>query len=1121
MATIQRILLHNFKSFRKCDLPLGGGVIEITGPNGSGKSNIVDAIRFALGETHMKSLRAKNVRELINEKATHASVTLCFDNPKAEIKRTINSEGKVVYRLNGQKVRKADVENILFTFGIDTSFYNIIPQGEVQKIVEMEPKKRRELIDALAGISEYESKKSDALRELETVENRINETNLILKEREAFLAELEKEKEAAEKYLQARDIYQRCRMTLIKTNLESCRTELEQVITRQRELQIKKETLMNEILNLEKSIKEIEKQKHDAYSNTDEISAKDSLKTSLSKIETEIRVTETLNHQLEENSESVKKSLAELENEIKNLQKSIDELELEYLEKQKHLSQLEKNINDSISSDKTTATNVWDLEKTLVELNKKIDISLEKKQQLTRIIGELIARAKALKEETTQLDASTNRESTEGMDEVEILLKRKTSVESNIKNLFEREKELNELIPEVDKKILELKESTTMMKTINKGSSLTQVVKELKEKINGIHGLVSELIEYDEKYGEAIYAGAGNRLNYLVVESIDVAKQVIEVLKRNKIGRMTFIPLKEININETVVKELSSEALGYLKDFVKVNPKYRKVMEFAFGSTILVTNLESAKLLKGKARIVTLTGELLEPNGVLSGGYQKAESINLAKLERLENELNLYLEMKKNYFLELQQIRKEMTELRRERSEIEVKIKEFEVMNKIYTRNQEENRKKSESLKNELKKIEDEIQNKETELKLLDVEIQKHDNQKKNLEKDLLAITAEKEEKLKQHKEYSHLLEEKAKTTAELEAIKHRIEILRSTLESRLKKSHELKKQSTEIESSIQKNQKILRSEDDQKIQLVKEISDLEERLNKKFSRYQELEKRYEELAALRGQKVIEKEKIENEFTKAEIRKSALQTKYSDLSAEIDYEQLKNFKILDLPKEELERMMHEAEKTITELQNTVNLKAPEIYAEKAKGVLESREKINKLAEEKDSVMRFINEVEEKKKEAFLSTFARVNENFRKLFSLLFKDSEGNLELDKPSSPFESGLHIKVVKQGKKRSLDALSGGEKSTLALLFILSMHSTKSAPFYIFDEADAALDKENCKKFGQLMRELAKTTQIIVITHNDIVLKYSDKLIGVTKNHHGESEIYGIKIEALASET
>ncbi|MFH1470134.1 MAG: AAA family ATPase, partial [Candidatus Micrarchaeota archaeon] len=313
-----------------------------------------------------------------------------------------------------------------------------------------------------------------------------------------------------------------------------------------------------------------------------------------------------------------------------------------------------------------------------------------------------------------------------------------------------------------------------------------------------------------------------------------------------------------------------------------------------------------------------------------------------------------------------------------------------------------------------------------------------------------------------------------------------------------------LKKEREGITKRIDENQSQLA----QREEMMKKASDAVQTL---FKKSEELEKTIGEVAVQVGSLERSQDRANKEMQEIAVNRATFETRLTDLKAE--YEKYNDVNPIEEPKEELEARIREGEQKQLDLGN-VNLRAPEIYEERKRDMDEIRVKIGKLSDEKNAVMRVINEIEGKKRAVFMETFTQVNDNFKKLFKTIFAREEGFLALDQPSQPFESGLQIKVKAEKNEKNVESMSGGEKSLITLLFVLSIHMSRPAPFYLLDEVEAALDKENSKKLALLVKELSKNTQFIMVTHNDQVLTTADVALGVTRTAEG-SKIVGIQLK------
>ncbi len=829
MTRITKITLQGFKSFnKKISIPFVPGVNIICGPNGSGKSNIVDSICFVLGRTSAKSLRADRLHELIfhgagiKKPADYASVTLYldnskktfpFDDPEISITRKVNRKGVSVFKINGKTTTREKILELLSSARIYPDGHNIILQGDVTNIIEMNPIERRQIIDEISGIAEYNDKKEKAKRDLEFVEQKLKEAEIIISQKYDIFKKLEEERNAAIKYQDLQKKLLILKASYAYKKMKNCEAELEK-------LEVGLFTKEEQIKRNDEDIRKIEEE--------------------LEKKENEIR--------------AIANRVVEISKKIK-IEKKLSELRSQILLKKERIS-----------------SNLREIE--------RIDSLIEK---------------------------------------LEALIAQKT--------------EFYEL-PRAVAAILDLN-------------------------LKGVYGIVRDLINVPEKYKVAIEVAAGPHLYDIIVENEDVATYCIEYLKKEKIGRAVFLPLNKIKPILFKDNELLNKkgVIGIASGLIKYPTKFMNAIEFVFGNTLVVENLDVAKELIGKARVVTLDGELIEKSGAIIGGYYA--KVHSATIENVKKEIENYIKIRKNLQIETEKLRAEVAEL-------EKRIADFELLP-------------------ETKEIID-------------------------LEK--IRIVSEKEiEELKQRRRIAY-------------------------------------------------------------------------------------EKRI---------------KLQSEIDKIRMEKARLEAEHNIAMSEV--QQYGEVKYID---EKLTVLGNLIQKVIKELNaiGPVNLRAIEEYEKFAQEFDEYKKKYEKILEEKKAVLRMIEEIEAKRKETFYKCLERVNEEFKKIFYEMLKGN-ANLELENPMD-IESGLLIQANPRGKMLlNIDTMSGGEKTLTALAFLFAIQSYKPAPFYILDEIDAALDKENTKIMAELIKRHSKDAQFIVITHNDQTIKYGDVVYGCTMVD-GETKILGLRLPA-----
>ena len=610
----------------------------------------------------------------------------------------------------------------------------------------------------------------------------------------------------------------------------------------------------------------------------------------------------------------------------------------------------------------------------------------------------------------------------------------------------------------------------------------------------------------------------------MVVENIDVAPAAIDRLKEKKAGRCTFIPLDKPQSaisSDASAASKSQNSLGLMIDYVTCERKYYPALSYVFSDTLLVKDVAAAKKVGiGKARMATIEGELLERSGIITGGSAKSSILSRTALQTLEREIESLKKEREGAYSELYSIRETISRKRREKAEAEIKAKGIE----LELGSMEAARKSIESLKKKIsllqkgaQELQSQIFQKEKSLVSLNGSIDKMQQERESLSSSIAsAQELEKEQESAQALQLRSLLSDHSELDSSIKAKESELSLMREQdgeLETERKslfaEQAEGKKQAEALSAGIEKDSSLLSQKEE-------ELSHLSASAKKFFAQLKALEEELSGISSQRGKSQFAFDSLNKQLSELEAKKAIIESRLADYAVELE-----NFgpnfpSLLDVPKAQLEELIKECDAKITSL-GAVNLKAPELYEEKKKDIDGVRSKLSLLADEKTAVLRMMDEIDAKKRDIFLSTFNGIAANFKKLFNLIFK-GEGTLLLEQPSDPFNSGLQIKVRDERHERYIDSMSGGEKSLLALLFIFAIQMHKASPFYILDEADAALDKENSRKLAGLLRQLCANTQFIVVSHNDAILSSSDIALGVMKTDDG-SKIVGIQLTTAAN--
>ncbi len=1118
---------RGFKSFRRAEANFPQGYVCLAGPNGSGKSNVTDGIRFALGEGSLKALRAKKVSELINTSSSFGEVTLYIDGERQyEIRRAIKVDGKDVktlYRINGKRSTRTLVMEELRPYGLESGSHNIIAQGQVQKIVEMSSKERRQIIDGVAGISEYDAKKDEALGELARVDAKINEANVVLGERQGLLTELERQKAEALSYMEAQENFRRSKASMV--NAEYSKLNRQHTDTVQKYAAIKSESdeLERQSSVLSCRLGELAAQQKTVTDKITSSGSREAAMQDISSLKESIGSDSATLLAQKKEIERLESLLAALHSQVESARKS-----------QKETSSQSKLLSDQISEvsskiaeleKKTTSGNIQheEIASRLESLSSKIVSLKEQKASSETSLRSAEKMLEMKRQEKDRLSSAVGKIADEKLSgEASIYKKEILSLQSELDALFDSEKEINRSLPEVEKRLFSAKDrAATLRASIapSASSMAVRAVEEMKQNgMKGIYGQVASLLTCDPKHSIAIEAAAGQRLSYVVVDNTATAMKVIDKLKEGRSGRCTIIPLDLPRLSSREKPEKGAGCLGPLLDFVEYDAAFQPAMDYVFSDTLLYDTAPNArKGGYGRCRMVTLEGELFERSGVITGGSMKGSLLSKSALDKVESEAESLKKEKDALFARLYSLREEMNAKRREKAEAEVKLKGLEIEMKT-----------AEEKRSSHKQALEAIGEIEKEILATDLEMSRIKKSSELLQSQLLSSISEHEslkgrlsseqEKAKKadvesNKKLTSLHSLRSSLDAQLKAKNDEFERLSAFYSEKEKESKgaqeelfECRKQVSALQKLISENTKLLQEKE-------AKLSELSASSSKLMAKLKEIEGQSAELAQQMGKLKVEIDRKAREIMELEVRRQTAETRLVDLKAAL--EEYSGVPTIDASRQELEALAKKSEETMNSLP-TVNLKAPELYDQKKKEIDDIRTRVNSLDSEKKAVFHMMDEIEAKKRAIFISSFTAVNDNFKRLFSYVFK-GEGTLLLENPSSPFDSGLLVKVRDEGHEKYLDSMSGGEKSLLALIFIFSIQMHKAAPFYILDEADAALDKENSKKLADLIRQLAGKTQFIVVTHNDTILSNADVALGVTRTEDG-SKIVGVQLTSAA---
>ena len=1156
---LKAVEINGFKSFgEKVYIDFNRGITSIVGPNGSGKSNILDAVLWVLGEQSYKNIRAKESQDVIfsggkeKKAATKAEVSLIidnsdryldFDNDIVKITRRIHITGENEYLINDSKSRLKEIGNLFLDTGIGKTAYSVIGQGKVERIINSSPKEIKNIIEEAAGIKKLQANRLEAQKNLGNIEVNLDKVEFILNETRENKNKIEKQAELAQKYIDLKDEKSSLAKGIFITELEQKEKNLvenEDIKVKSEEecsiLQEKFDKTLNRLTTIDLEKEEVKKQKILIDSRNKElkdvISTKETeqavtrerldnfKKDKLLKEEYSLHLENKIEKKLEEiniliaKKEELSKNILEMEAANKEFERKINELEAIKVEKTDLIESRNKKIRD-LELEKQLSSNE-------IENNeRKLKSSLDEVEILKKELDEITKKEIANNEEKDLLNSQIKAKQEE-------LAKTEERNEFLVNQLSEISKTINKLSQDIREYEYQEKTSSGKLEALirmeESNEGFFKSVKEvLNSGISGIDGVLISLIKFDDKLAKAIEAAVSGNLQDIIVEDKEVAKKCIAFLTERKLGRASFLALDTIKVSRREFKGNMPGVLGLAADLVSAEDKYKKVVDFVFGGLLIVENIDVATDILNKnlfaGNIVTVNGELVSSRGRITGGENQKSSIN--QIFERKKEIKVLEEKVSN-------LKSKIVEESKRREDLSIKLENYE---------------------NEIDKIdslEDSIRKK---MELLKKDFENLSEKSERISKELRNIKFNIDDAEKYKTSYQDRINS---SVSNIEEIEKHINSLRKDLEAdelilkeTLANIDELNKQFSDTRIIFLNNKNSIEQYERDIISKENENSDLKEEKEKNSNVVMELSQNIEELE--KNEEQLQKEieehiKIYNsENRDIEVlneRENNLSNEERELSkdkSKLETDLLHSNDRLEKITEVIEKIKTDIENINEQLTELTDITAKAVEVEKLKSskdylrslenkinnfgdvnllaineFKELKEKYDYLARERDDVVKsrkqvmdLIQEIDERIHEDFHTTYENINENFNKMCEETIRNTEGRLNIINPEDFDNCGIEIFVkFKNKKKQPLSLLSGGEKSMVAIAFIMAIFMYKPSPFTFLDEIEAALDEKNTKNLLAKLRDFTNKSQFILITHNKETMKESDSIFGVTMN-------------------
>jgi len=1192
---IKKIDIHGFKSFvDKTSLLFPRGVTGIVGPNGCGKSNIVDAIRWVLGEHNPRHLRGKLMEDVIfngsesRKPIGMAEVALTLSNDEGiapaeyvnfteiEIARRLYRSGESEYYINKVQCRLKDIVDLFTDTGIGTRAYSIIEQGQVGWLVNAKPDERRALFEEAAGINKYKHRKDAALRRLEGTKQNLTRVNDIISEVKRQMNSLNRQAKKAERYKAMKEELKGYELFVASEEYKALKenkaeAEKKLVVLKEKDIELstaisQKQSNLEEArvryLKEEIALKEIRQKVFEIDSNVKgkekELQASEMRTAELKR--NEERLVKEIDG-LTSQQNAVGQEIDALDNHLKEIQTVVEAEEARLLTEETQLKDMATILVQKGENLKEKRERLINLLNRTAEIKNNIAGYLKDEDSLSLRLGKALREKEELGVKISDFefrisDLKNKKEAVEkGKDDIErtqLLTSEELKVLED--SLVEKENRLNSLKEELthtSSRLHTLKELEKNFEGFKEGVRAIMLAPESfnqglnKNEDDGeyrrVHGLVADVIETSAQYEKAVEAVLGERLQYVIVESHDAGVQAVEYLKTQAKGRGSFVPLKGARIKNNGEKPGHAHPnTEELLEHVRIKDGYYPIAQYLLGDVLLVHNLNDAiELWRSNGldkTFVTLEGEMVDHQGVITGGYSNGADGNILRKRREIKDLSAAL------------------------SDLESKIAETYNGIKSLKYNIDTNQRNLDGLKKD-------SHSKEIELINIEAELKREEGEFGRLNQQIATLVTEVSDIERGQKEVSS---KKAQLLKDMESVEREQKEIETTVHTVTDEVSALQKKKEEL-SSVVTDIKVKLASSNERLEGIKgQIDD-----KKRF--LAEISNRIDEKQA-----EIENGKLEiagHELKAAEIKgglEEALKTMDVDRRQEIRQEEQLNQTMTDA--NQLEEALSEIKKDIAQLQeeiNSVNLDLKEIelnlahlaerMAERYRVAIESynpteeiktldrgvmtermnelKTKIAELGEVSigaieeyreletrhqflldqqadlnksvESLHKVINRINRTTRQRFRETFDAINLKFQEVFPKFFRGGKAELRLVDEGDLLESGIEIVAQPPGKRlQNISLLSGGEKALTATSLIFSIFLIKPSPFCLLDEVDAPLDDANIDRFNGFLKEMAQKSQFLLITHNKGTMEIADTLFGVTMEEAGVSKIVSVQL-------
>ena len=1180
---IKKLSIVGFKSFMdRTEIALPGGISAIVGPNGCGKSNIVDAIRWAMGEQSAKQLRGRQMEDVIFSGAGEfkplgmAEVSIVFENgdgsfpgeyaalTEMAVTRRLYRSGESEYLINRVPCRLKDIQEIFMDTGLGNKAYSIIGQGRISSIIEQKPEETRAMLEEAAGITKYRKKVEESRRKVELTQTNLQRVEDILSEVERQMRSLKRQAAKARRYKSLSEEIEQLELSLHANTFHELREESGRHV-RSTETLVQEEAGVASTLAARQA--DVERMNLELGEMDEEIGRlrqrflgyKESVNRKQSTLESlaaEKRMQTTLQQRLAEDREDQERRIrglqeerVEIEDRVTSLRENAGTLEEETVLLEQRLKRRTEILDEVRQEYERARTDVSSGAAKEMGLN-------QESGYLNQRIGEITDSRARLEQERLEVDAKVERmaEASRRKTETrEALAEKLDRIEEDLERERESREELSQIrrraeadlktaetdLANHDSRLASLRSLTENFEGFKVGVRTIMKATDLEARNQGrILGLVADVIQVDPELEQAVEAVLADRLQYIIVEGLEDGKEGVAYLKQRARGRSSFVPLRDMRGNGN--GHGPGNGLPLLRERISVPERYRSMVDTLIGDAVVSGTLDEAVALWSRNGtrqcIVTPEGDMIDERGVVSGGKATRSSHGLlarkreigelekavagcrAKVESLNGRLE-------QIDLDMDEKRTRLESLEREREECRDQINEHDRAILQFSNELDQMARFSERISGELEEKEKEQEKHKEALDRIQTELETCKEQAREKERYL----KEKEIELKEsEEEVERFRGEMAQMRMDVNLAREEERGLLKQLERIDDYTGEAREKLEKIERDDGEARKTQQACEEREVVVQEELGELQEKLAEAESalnradqerglfqsRIREEEKKAE---ALRGELGDLRERINN----ARMEQSEITHRMNGLIERVQERMNVDLAAVfrDYVQEEFSsaetRDLLERKKEKRERLGEVNLAAiheHEALKERHEFIVGQRDDLLSSIESLSKAIRKINRI---CLEKFTETLAAVNEKLQEVFPILFKGGTAGLRLTDESRPLESGLLVEVRPPGKKLShMGLLSGGEKALVAMSLLFAIYLIKPSPFCLLDEVDAPLDEANVDRYNNLLREIQKVSQVVLVTHNRRSMEIVDRLYGVTMENAGVSKLVSVNL-------